>query len=666
SLLAPNPNWVNGAKGGQGIGPGGYPGTLFPYLATNLNYSAASLPAGLTVVPSGGSPLPNTLTGSVIADVNGTKVGILSAVTPYLPTIANISPVTMTTGSDLTSTTPISQQVEALVTNLLPEIQLLEGADINKIILMTHLQESEIEQALAQRLVDLGAGVDIHIGGGCHRVMSDEATAPPLRLDETQQTSGQLLQPYPQVFSNGTNTVYYVNTGSNYRYLSQLVATFDENGVITSIGDDSGTFATDIAGVDRLYPEVITTFEQVRALADPEIVAIVEGVGNYVNTLDSIIYGQTDVFLNGIRGDVRTQETNLGNLTANANDYYAEQYLVAYGDALLAGFSRIDISFKNGGGIRDQIGQSFIPGGGGDLVQLPPAGNPNVGKEEGDISQLDISNSLRFDNSLSIGIVSAAGLYAIAEHMVARVEAAGGQFGQIGGFRFSYDPTAPARTSATPGARIQNLAVVEDDGRIKDVIVQNGTLVGNPDRTFSVVTLGFLATGGDSYPTVLQNVVSLETLAEPPTLGRADLKAGGEQDALAEYLAAFYNQDKGQAPYNEADTPRELDERIQNLAFRADTVLGDSMALTIQSGVTSVFLDLPLLQSAAGLVLVEAMQFAKPVVTTRWRGIPSVAEDGVNGFVSEDEKALRERILELLQDRERAFAIGRKARETVL
>jgi hypothetical protein len=38
SLLAPNPNWVNGT--GQGIGEGGYPGASFPYLATNLDYIA--------------------------------------------------------------------------------------------------------------------------------------------------------------------------------------------------------------------------------------------------------------------------------------------------------------------------------------------------------------------------------------------------------------------------------------------------------------------------------------------------------------------------------------------------------------------------------------------------------------------------------------------------
>lgn len=591
-------------------------GALFPYLASNLDYSAASLPAGLSVVLGGGAPLPNTLTSSVIADVNGNPVGIIGAVTPYLPAIANISPLTMFTGTGITSATPITEQVEALVANLLPEIQGLQGTGVNKIILMTHLQEAEIEQALAQRLAELGAGVDIHIGGGSHRVMSNESTVPPLREDETQQTTGQLLQPYPQAFSSGGNTVYYVNTGANYRYLSQLVATFDDTGVITEIGDDSGTFATDIAGVDRLYDEAITTFDQVKAVADPEVVAIVDGVGDFVNVLDGIIYGQTDVFLNGIRGSVRTEETNLGNLSSDANQFYAEAYLETHGGSLLAGFDSIDISFRNGGGIRDLIGQSFVAGGGDDLIQLPPPANPNVGKEEGDISELDIANSLRFDNSLSVGTVTAAGLYEIAEHMVARVEAGGGQFGQIGGFRFSFDPTALARTSTTPGQRIQNLVLLNDDDSIKDVVVQDGALVGDPSRSFSVVTLSFLAGGGDSYPLVLENLVSLADFTEPDSLGLADLDAGAEQDALAEFLSANFNGDNGQAPFALADTPRELDERIQNLAFREDTVLdnggGGDDPFAVESGVTSVFLDLVLLESAAGLSLVGVDSEATP------------------------------------------------------
>lgn len=53
-----------------------------------------------------------------------------------------------------------------------------------------------------------------------------------------------------------------------------------------------------------------------------------------------------------------------------------------------------------------------------------------------------------------------------------------------------------------------------------------------------------------------------------------------------------------------------------------------------------------------GLVLLEAMQFGKPVVTTRWRGIPSVVEDGVNGFVVpvEAPTAVAAKLLLLIHD----------------
>ena len=53
-----------------------------------------------------------------------------------------------------------------------------------------------------------------------------------------------------------------------------------------------------------------------------------------------------------------------------------------------------------------------------------------------------------------------------------------------------------------------------------------------------------------------------------------------------------------------------------------------------------------------GLVLVEAMQFAKPVVTTQWRGIPSVAHDGINGFTVpvQNAPAIAERLMRLIND----------------
>ena len=53
------------------------------------------------------------------------------------------------------------------------------------------------------------------------------------------------------------------------------------------------------------------------------------------------------------------------------------------------------------------------------------------------------------------------------------------------------------------------------------------------------------------------------------------------------------------------------------------------------------------------LVLVEAMSFGLPIVSTRWRGIPSIVDDGVNGFLVEprDAQAIAEK-LELLLGRE--------------
>ena len=570
NLVAPNPNWVNGQNGGVGIGLGGYPGAAFPYLANNLDYSRATLPNGLSVVANGGAPLPNTLTGSVVKDFNGEKVGIIGIVTPYLKSIADTGAIEVTTrdsnGNVITGTTSVDEQVDSIIRNITPEVEALSNAGINKIILMTHLQESRIEIALAQKMAALGLGVDLLLGGGSHQLMSSETGIPPLREDETQQNNGQLLQPFPQVYGSGDNKVVFVNSAPNYRYLNQLVVTFDYKGVVSTIGDDSGPYATDIAGVDRLYDESITTFDQVKAKADQDIVNIVDGVQSFVNQQDGNIFGQTDVFLNGVRGDVRTQETNLGNLTADAQDFYAEAYLNKHN--LLPGFNKLDISFTNGGSIRDHIGQFQVEQlATFNLTTLPPQANPEVGKEEGDVSQLDIANSLRFDGDLVVGTVTATGFLQLAEHMISSVETGNGRFGQIGGFNFSYDPTAPT------GQRIRSLALADATGKSVQTIAENGKLVVASNTVFSVVTQGFLANGGDSYPTVIQNIQRLTDFDEPDSLGNANLRPGRIQDAFAEYLSAFYNNNNGQQPFNQADTPQSEDRRIQSLGFRQDTVL---------------------------------------------------------------------------------------------
>ncbi len=197
---------------------------------------------------------------------------------------------------------------------------------------------------------------------------------------------------------------------------------------------------------------------------------------------DGDIFGSTDVFLNGTRGDVRTQETNLGNLTADANLAYAQEIN-----------SDVVISIKNGGGIRDNIGALIAPRGSTnpeDVLQLPPQANELAEKEEGDISQLNIANSLRFNNGLTLLTVTADELLEIIEHGVSATEdgATPGQFPyQVAGIEFSFDADLPA------GDRLVSLAVKDTEGNIINVVAEDGELVGDSDRTFRLVTLGFLA-----------------------------------------------------------------------------------------------------------------------------------------------------------------------------
>lgn len=65
-----------------------------------------------------------------------------------------------------------------------------------------------------------------------------------------------------------------------------------------------------------------------------------------------------------------------------------------------------------------------------------------------------------------------------------------------------------------------------------------------------------------------------------------------------------------------------------------------------------------------GLVLLEAMQFAKPVVSTLWRGIPSVVADGKSGFLVPIERpdAVADRLMALAHDPELRRTMGEEGR----
>lgn len=69
-----------------------------------------------------------------------------------------------------------------------------------------------------------------------------------------------------------------------------------------------------------------------------------------------------------------------------------------------------------------------------------------------------------------------------------------------------------------------------------------------------------------------------------------------------------------------------------------------------------------------GNVLVEAMMFELPVVSTNWRGIPGIVEEGITGFLTDikDPAAIATRLTRLLDNEELRRSMGREGRERYL
>ena len=557
---------------------GTYPGAQFPYLAADLDFSGDANLRGLysdTIRNAGdytGFPpaagIGTKIAPATIITENGERIGVVGATTQIVQSISS------TGGVEVKG--PNSDDMAALAAVLQPTIDALLAQGIDKIVLVSHLQQLALEKALAPLL----NGVDVIVAGGSHTLMADaDDVARGLQPGDTA------AETYPFVTTNADGkTTVIVNTANEYSYVGRLVVEFDENGDIIADSLDpsvSGAYATTDKVVDDLYADPIDIDGDGTLDTDPfadgtrgDLVNdIAEGVGAVINGQDANIFGKTSVYLEGRRGEVRTEETNLGNLSADANLWYARKA----DDTVL-------VSIKNGGGIRDSIGT--INPDPADPAELPPAANAEAGKAEGDVSQLDIANSLRFNNALSLITVTLEQLLAVLEHAVAATApgATPGQFAQIGGIGFSYDPDRPA------GKRVVSASLIDEAGHPTRALVQDGAVVAGAPDAIRVVTLSFLVTGGDGYPfddfvaanPGFADVVALDATAIPDAGQVANFAAEGtEQDAFAEYLSAFYRD----TPYGARDTGPIQDERIQNLDLRNDTVLpGAEPTVPVEQG----------------------------------------------------------------------------------
>lgn len=116
-----------------------FAGTAFPYLSTNLNFASDEFMAPLEVA-GGQAPQGNTVTSSVIIDVNGEDVGVIGATTPTLASISNPDDVGISPSPFDANPTP--EQLDALAAEIQTEVDALIAANpgLDKVILLNNIR----------------------------------------------------------------------------------------------------------------------------------------------------------------------------------------------------------------------------------------------------------------------------------------------------------------------------------------------------------------------------------------------------------------------------------------------------------------------------------------------------------------------------------------------
>jgi len=405
--------------------------TELPFLSANLDVSAEP---ELAALESRGR-----IARSVVVRRRGEAIGIVGATTPNLPFIS--SPRNVEVFADVAS------RVQA-------EVDALSRREVEIVLLASHLQGLDEEIALVSML----DGVDAVIAGGGDELLANE-NDPLLPSDAGDGADG----PYPRIASDRDGTpVPVVATSGQYRYVGRLILEFDNGGELVRVNDESGPVR--VFGPDGIRPD-----PRVRREVEEPVEAAVEELANN-------ILGTSAVALDGRRSEVRSRETNQGNLIADA--------LLQQANALAPSFGvpAADVALQNGGGIRND---EIVP--------------------SGPISELKTFEMLPFTNFVAIvPDIPRTQFKLLLENAVSRAApgdpgSGTGRFAQIAGFTFEWNPSGTAQKLdpdgmvVTPGTRVLDVRLSDGTAIVTDGVVQ-------PGPALNVATIDFLANGGDQYP----------------------------------------------------------------------------------------------------------------------------------------------------------------------
>jgi len=314
-----------------------------------------------------------------IKEVGGLKIGIFGLSTPE--TTYKTHPKNV---EGLTFKDPVSVAKEMVA-------ELEDKTDI--IIALVHLGLDASSTDTSEKVASEVDGIDLIVDGHSHTTLPE----------------GQLV-----------NNTLIVQAGEYDKNLG-LVNIVYEDGEITSIN-----------------ASLVTKEEAANLGEDADVLNVVTEIQAEIDKITSVVVGNTEIALDGERENVRTGETNLGNLITSA----------------MVEATGADVAITNGGGIRASI-------------------------DVGEITKGEVITVLPFGNYVVVKEISGADLVAAIEHGIDAYPETKGAFPHVAGLTFKFDPSQPA------GSRVVEAKV-------------NGEEL-DPNKMYKVATNDFMAAGGDDY-----------------------------------------------------------------------------------------------------------------------------------------------------------------------
>jgi len=359
----------------------------------DFNYGADRLLelAGLAQFPILGANVDrdgaDVLPGHAIFEIDGVRIGIFGLATPETAYKTHPNNVKGIVFAD-----PVAEARK--------QVERLKAQQVDAIVALVHIGMDASSEHTSDQIAAQVDGIDVIVDGHSHQVVS-------------QTINGTLI----------------VQTGEYLKNVGVVTLAF-ENGRLT--GKSSRLISKD---------------EMAEAAPHARIAALIESLSTEQSAVLDTVVGRTDVRLDGERETVRTGESNLGNLIA---------------DAMIAA-TGADAALTNGGGIRASI-------------------------EAGDITKGDIITVLPFGNYIVTIEATGAEILAALQLGAGDYPEPKGAFPHVAGIRFSIDPAKPKGE------------------KVHSVLIGGEPLI--LDKTYVLATNDFIAAGGDEYVMFADNPIT--------------------------------------------------------------------------------------------------------------------------------------------------------------